>query len=317
MKISFLKLLSMTKKLVRDGGQKENFKMCMKKIIKNWVLPPSVHSLIVRFVFNARGYFSGNKKKFSLNKMSKGRHKGERCFILFPGSSIKLQDLKKLAGECVIAVSNSFVHPDYRIFRPKYHVLPPLVSSHSDMFSEEEFVAWLREMENKTLDAEMFFHIGDKRLIEKAGLFKNRIIHWNEYCPWNENDAISEIDLSCIPSIWSVSEYALSVAIYLGYSKIYLLGLDHDWFNGALVHFYDEKEHVLQPEKAKYETWLDSEFQMRRHIHIFRKYKALRVLHKEIYNANANPNSYVDVFAKVEYDLLFPRDSNIVVKANK
>jgi hypothetical protein len=276
----------------------------MKKIIKNWVLPPSVLLLMLRFVRNVKGLFSNDRKILLLNKGIKGRHKGDRCFILCAGPSIKQQDLKKLACEHVISVSNTFVHADYSVIRPKYHVVPSLLA-HSNMFSEGEFVTWLKEMECKTLDAEMFFHIGDKSLIEKYGLFKNRIIHWNEYCPWNENEAISEIDLACIPNIWSVSEYALSVAIYLGYSEIYILGIDHDWFNSTLVHFYEEKEHVLQPEKEKYETWVDSEFQMRRHAYIFRKYKALRALHKTIYNANSNHNSYVDVFKRVDYDSLF------------
>ena len=45
------------------------------------------------------------------NKQIFDRHKGERCFILGAGSSIAKQDLKKLAGEFVLSVSNTFVLP--------------------------------------------------------------------------------------------------------------------------------------------------------------------------------------------------------------
>ena len=50
---------------------------------------------------------------------------------------------------------------------------------------------------------------------------------------------------------------------------------------------------------------VDSEFQMRRHAQIFNKYKKLFALKENIYNANANPNSYVDTFPKVKYEELF------------
>jgi hypothetical protein len=232
------------------------------------------------------------------------RHRGERCFILAAGSSIAQQDLKKLAGEHVISVSNTFVHPDYELIKPQYHVLPHLLRGHGRLRPAESFVEWLRQMESKTGKAEMFMHIGDKGLVDQHALFKERVIHWNEYVPW-DGKCQSEIDLANIPSIWSVSEYAISVAIYLGFDEIYLLGFDHDWFNGLFVYFYDHNtEHAMKPDTEAL-AYVDSEFQMRRHADIFKKYKCLREMKHNIYNANANPNTYVDVFPKVDYDSLF------------
>ena len=148
-------------------------------------------------------------------------------------------------------------------------------------------------------------HVGDRGMVEKNGLFKNRFIHWVEYSvAWDDNfDA--PIDLLCVPPIWSVSELALTVAVYLGFDKIYLIGIDHDWFNGVLVYFYDHaKEHILHPDQSDL-SFADSEFQMRRHASIFRKYKYLYSMKKNIYNANANPRHYLDVFPKVEFESLF------------
>lgn len=232
------------------------------------------------------------------------RHKGERCFILGAGPSIANQNLKKLAGEHVISVSNTFVHPDYPIFKPQYHVLPNILRGHGELYPQEKFVEWLRQMEEMTLNAEMFFHIGDKVLIDSNGLFTNRIIHWNEYYPWN-GQCNFPLSLSNVPGIWSVSEFAITVALYLGFDKIYLLGFDHDWFNGPLVYFYDRNnQHALKPNEDAI-PHVDAEFQMRRHADIFKKYKCLYQMKKNIYNANANPESYVDVFPKVDFDSLF------------
>lgn len=286
----------------------------MRDFIKKWVLPPGISETIVSLMYKqpqAVQYSPEEKELLSKDETLKDRHKGKRCFILGGGSSVKEQDLKKLSGECVISVSNTFVHPDYHIFKPKYHVLPPLIRSHGELYPQDKFVEWLKEMETKTGDAEMFFHIDDRNMIDKNDLFKNRIIHWTEYCHWDENSQPA-IDLAKIPEIWSVSELAITIAIYLGFDKIYLLGLDHDWFKGLHVYFYDEKkEHILQPDKSKLD-YIDSEFQMRRHAYIFKKYKYLYNIRKNIYNANADPNTYVDVFPKVDYESLFMDKTAVV-----
>jgi len=276
----------------------------MKEFIKQWLLPPGISDAIGGLIDRRQKQKAGLNALLAKSDQIRDRHKGERCFILGAGSSIKEQDLKKLAGEKVISVSNTFVHPDYPIFRPLYHVCPS-ITGHT-MNSEKKYVEWLREMEEKTPGVEMFFHIRDRAMIVANGLFRERIIHWVEYCTWNGSPD-TKLDLSQVPIVWSVSELAITVALFMGFEKIYLLGFDHDWFNGPLVYFYDEKtEHIMKPSKEKL-AFADSEFQMRRHAEIFKKYKYLYGLKKNIYNANANPKTYVDVFPKVDYDSLFPR----------
>jgi len=278
-----------------------------RKFIRQWVIPPGLWELMSNAYSRLKRIQQPSAEITSLldeNKLLLDRHKGKRCFILGAGSSIAKQDLKKLAGEYVISVSNTYVHPDYPLLKPQYHVLPPILSGHDKLYSKEQFAEWLKEMDQKTLGAEMFFHIGDKTLIDANGLFENRIIHWNEYCPWDESCNFP-LDLSKVPQIWSVSEYAIEVALYLGFEKIYLLGFDHDWFNGPLVYFYDHKtQHVMKPSEEKLK-FADAEFQMRRHAYIFKKYKCLYRIKENIYNANANPNHYLDVFPKVNFESLF------------
>lgn len=280
-----------------------------KHFIKQWLAPPGVWQLMAKIKSGQQfGSALWNAEELTLlkkNEELKDRHVGPRCFIFGAGSSVKEQDISKLEGEFVISVSNTFVHPDFSRIKPRYHVLPPLLKSHGRFQSEENFLGWLRAMEIATDDAEMFMHIGDREMVERNGLFKNRVIHWVEYSvAWDENfDA--PINLMCVPPIWSVSELALTVAVYLGFDKIYLVGIDHDWFNGVLVYFYDHtKEHALRPDQSDL-SFADSEFQMRRHADIFKKYKYLYSMKKNIYNANANPRHYLDVFPKVDFDSLF------------
>lgn len=280
-----------------------------KQFVKQWLTPPGVWVALAKIKSSSRPQRALlNPEEFMLLEKSrelKDRHVGSRCFILGAGSSVKDQDISKLEGEFVISVSNTFVHPDFSHIKPRYHVLPTLLKGHGQIYSEEKFVNWLREMDVATGAAEMFMHIGDRAMVERNEIFKNRIIHWVEYTDgWDENFD-TPMNLMRVPPIWSVSELALTAAVYLGFDKIYLVGIDHDWFNGPLVYFYDHKvQHAMKPTEKQLE-FADSEFQMRRHAYIFKKYKYLNSMKKNIYNANANPKHYLDVFPKIDYDSLF------------
>ena len=288
--------------------------MFPNKFLKRWLLPPGIADVLAKAKRNllgetgpsdiGRGPSPHDIPLLAKTALLKDRHRGQRCFILGAGPSVKRQDLRKLAGEVVISVSNTFVHPDFPIFRPRYHVLPHILRGHERLYPREKFVAWLREMERKTFDAEMVFHIGDRDLIVSNDLFRDRVVYWVEYST-DLNDLRPEIDPSWLPPIWSVSETALTLAVYMGFESIYLLGIDHDWFAGLFKYFFDEKtEHALRPDKTNLD-YVDAEFQMRRHADIFRKYKYLFAMKKNIYNANADPNHYMDVFPKVNFESLF------------
>jgi hypothetical protein len=275
-----------------------------KYLLQQWIVAPKIWQLLSNLKSILKSVFLKHRQILKQNIALKDIHTGSRCFILGAGSSVKSQDIKKLANEYVISVSNTFVHPDFGLIKPKYHVLPPIMHAHGQLGTEEKFVSWLREMEVATGDAEMFFHIGDKHMIEKNKLFDGRTVHWIDYGFWN-GDYNRPLRLNDIPEVWSVSETAITIALYLGFKEIYLLGIDHDWFNGLFVYFYDHKtQHAVKPDE-KTIPYVDAEFQMRRHADIFKKYKYLYSIKNNIYNANANPEHYMDVFPKISYESLF------------
>lgn len=279
----------------------------MKKFIKDWVLPPKVLEKAIEIKSSI-----GNRYDKSLfNYELRDSERGNRCFIVGTGSSIKQQDLKLLKDEIVMGVSGLYNHEDIKIINPKYYVNPPIFKSHSHYYEDEKFISYLSDMDNELNDsAIMFFDISDRQIIEFNSLFSNKKIYWKSYYSWNETE-INRIDLHKMPGIFSVSESAIQIALYLGFDKIYLLGFDHDWFNGLFNYAYDIKKarkHFQETaEEVSKKHSIDSEFQMRRHAFIFNKYKKLYALKKNIYNANANQNSYVDTFPKVKFESLFEK----------
>lgn len=279
----------------------------MKQFIKDWILPPKV----LRKVIEIKSVIDNKYDKSLFNDELRNSERGNRCFIVGTGSSTKQQDLKLLKDEIVIGVSGLYNHDDIDIINPKYYVNPPIFKAHGHYYEDEKFITYLSDMDNKLEDNTiMFFDMTDSQKINSNGLFTTKKIFWKSFYNWNETE-VNSINLDSMPSIWSVSESAIQVALYLGFEEIYLLGFDHDWFNGLFNYSFDSKiarkYFKESAEEVSKKHGIDSEYQMRRHAKIFNKYKKLYALKKNIYNANANSNSYVDTFPKVKFESLFEK----------
>ena len=282
----------------------------MKKILREWLLPPAIFILVKSFIFKIKSFIKYNNIDFAKNNELENIHLGKRCFIVGTGPSINEQDLTLLENEITIGISGLFNHKDISKIKPNYYVLAPVFEYHLKYNKAENYINWLKEMDKKLPnDVIMIVHIGDKKYIEDNNIFSNKKIYWKKYVAWNKKE-IHNINLEQIPDISSVSETAVHVALYLGFDKIYMLGFDHNWFEDLHVYF-DSKEYNKYFEnigkKAVEKFGFDSEFQMERHAKIFNKYKKYYKLKKNIYNANANPDSYVDTFPKVKFESLFEK----------
>ncbi len=281
----------------------------MKQLLKQ-ILPP----LFINKLLLIKALFRNSNDNKSLDKRYndrfKNKHFNDRCFIVGTGPSIKQQDLTFLKDEMVIGVSGLFQHKDIDIINPNYYVLPPVFRGHGKLYDKDNFIQWFKNMDkalsNNTI---MILDVSDKKYIEEHNIFKNKSIVWKNYLPWNESIEIDKIDILEMPGIWSVSESAIQSAMYLGFKEIYLLGFDHTWYNDIWEHFTDDYMKDFEESKLNAcKEWVDSEHEMIRHAKIFNKYKKLYALKKNIYNANADENSYVDTFPKVKYEDLFKNE---------
>lgn len=239
------------------------------------------------------------------NSRLKDRHAGQRCFILATGPSIKQQGVRQLAGEHCIAVSNFFVHPDYRAIRPRYHCIAPF---HSPI-TEEGWQEWLKEASAATGDAAMFFGLRDLERNTRNGNFAGREKFFLNFAGPVEQLEAHGVDLTRIlPSPQSVTIMALYAAIYMGFAEIYLLGCDHDWILhlNSSAHFYDESQHALN--RGGYNEWfapgLDTYF--RDYLSLWKQYRVLGQIAQKrgIRIINATRGGLLDVFPRAEFESL-------------
>lgn len=206
----------------------------MKETFKNIWKALDIDSPEIRYLFLNR------KEKDILAKNSKYRniHKGERCFILCTGSSIASQNLLPLKNELSIGVSNFYHHKDYDIIKPQYHCIPQL--TYTPEISIETASQWFNEMHSKIGKATLFLSISEEELNRKNNLFNNRTVQYVKFTsldfPQKEIPDITKP----IPGVQTVPVMAIMLAMYMGCSEIYLLGVDFDSFKTKTYKYFYE-----------------------------------------------------------------------------
>mgnify|MGYP001074046749 FL=1 len=287
----------------------------MRKFIKTYLLPPFIWNLIAEI--KSFFYFLKFYKLISKNKNLKGIHKGKRCFILGSGPSIKKQNLKPLENEIVFALNNFYVHEDFfHIINnnslPKYYMTAPIHPPQS----EDEWRNWLSDMEkNIPNKVTMIFGINTNKininyLVKKYGLFINNIKFWyfeGKFFNFLKNNKLTGMNITKpIYSGETVSIYALIMAIYMGFDKIYLLGMDHDYFlydDESNMRMYKTSIHQKDEIKRTFGNSFYIEEFLRQY-KIFKKYDAFNTYSKsDIFNASAG--GILKVFRKVKFEDLF------------
>ncbi|NOQ31392.1 MAG: hypothetical protein GQ570_09740 [Helicobacteraceae bacterium] len=232
------------------------------------------------------------------------------CFVVAPGPSVNKQNLKLLSDKNVIAVAGLFRHQDYNHIKPKYHIWNKL-KFHIDIghYTEKEVIDLTKELHN-AIDKNtiVILDIEDKVLIEKYNLFVNNEIIWRNYIEWNEL-SIENIDLYTNPISGLLIESAIYMALYFKFENIFVLGMDKDYMcSGVNSYCYNSSSiaNVGFSKNGQYKRkrlW-DSETILKQITRSLSKLKMLYDYKKNIYNLNANKNTYVDVFPKVDYNML-------------
>lgn len=164
----------------------------------------------------------------SPNGKLKNVGKGKRCFILGNGPSLKTEDLTQLAGEDVFTVNQAARHPDFPILRSKVHLWADrnfFVWDDSKPEDKEliNFMKAVNTGDNKPL---CFFPADLQCLLEERNLHNELNIRYFYPGVVAKSDQ-EDIDFTQkIPIFNGVVLYAIALATYMGYSEIYVLGID-------------------------------------------------------------------------------------------
>jgi hypothetical protein len=151
-------------------------------------------------------------------KTFKDIHKGERCFIIGNGPSLRVSDLERLNGEYTFAANKIFVIFDETEWRPTYYCIQDFLMIETE---------W--ESLKKCIDVKHKFMAGNP-LIKKKSMLDDWLHFYINLKLFYPNFPKFSSDISKeIFEGFTVTYAEIQMAVYMGFKAIYLLGVDHSY----------------------------------------------------------------------------------------
>jgi hypothetical protein len=237
------------------------------------------------------------------NAVYANKHKGQPAFVIVNGPSLAKQDILQLKGQITFCVSGFWKHEAVATWQPTYYsMLDPHFFLNNDATQ-----AFYRSL-NERIQTSTFF----------LPLFRGYdAIHKHNFLPSERCHFVASVgfgesvcDLTkIVQSFAGVSAFALSQAIYMGCSPIYLLGFDHDYLanRGVNRHFYAGGTLPGHPlNDVAQEARLSYDDEMRANLRLWNNYRRLKAEAelRGIRVFNATVGGYLDVFDRFDFDKL-------------
>lgn len=143
-------------------------------------------------------------------------HKGQRCFIIGTGPSLTVEDLEKLKGEICFGSNRIFEIYPKTDWRPTYYM-------NQDLKLIEKYT---NEIAALKADAK-FLPVDAIKYFEESTDIDYFILKHKEFFP---NKAEFSVDLCrFLGQGFTVTYGAIQMAYWMGFSEVYLLGIDHNY----------------------------------------------------------------------------------------
>lgn len=213
-------------------------------------------------------------------------HKGQRCFIVATGPSLKIEDLDllKCNKEVCFSMNTIFYAFDKTDWRPDYFVM-------SDYVGINKYSGVLADLPVR------YQFIGDGSEAFWKNPHGENVFRYHQHYEFSFNRLPKFSDDFSLRSYMggTVTYTCMQLAVYMGFTEIYLLGVDFSYSGNKsgqkYTHFHEEKELTAigfyQYDGSSYEA---AESYTKKHgIKIY----------------NATRGGYLEVFERVDFDNLF------------
>ena len=162
---------------------------------------------------------------------------GKRCFITATGPSLTPGDLEMLRDEDTFGVNSIFLMYDKTDWRPTYYVC-----TDAPYFSK--LIDTYRISPDMLCRQDIFLNSDTKSL---NGNFTSSKIDWIEFSGWNRAfdffrpQIIDDISHGMF-AFGTVTNIVITIAMYMGYKEIYLIGADCSNLNKHFVNDVTDKD---------------------------------------------------------------------------
>ena len=167
------------------------------------------------YLFSIKQYLL-NRKTCNQLKKYRNIHKGKRCFIIGTGPSLTVEDLELLKDEYTFASNRIFeIYPRTQ-WRPTYYI-------NQDYPLLKKYVNEINELAPKAV----FLPIDVQSSYGHNPLAHFFVLRYKEFYPGDAD--FSEKLHHYMGQGFTVTYGALQLARYMGFSEVYLLGIDHNY----------------------------------------------------------------------------------------
>ncbi|MGN0521370.1 MAG: 6-hydroxymethylpterin diphosphokinase MptE-like protein [Eubacterium sp.] len=220
-------------------------------------------------------------------KKVKNKYKGKRCFIIGNGPSLVKEDLDRLKDEYCFAANMIYHSFDDTVWRPTFYNVADiqLLEAHID------------EIKNlHPIYTNGFFIVNRMSIIPKEMLSNPKnFFYYDKYIEYTDDPEFSEDAASFIANGYTVTYSSIQLAVYMGFSEIYLLGVDHNYAKTTSEASYSNliKENVFyNPPHTDKSTYA------------YRKAQKV-CTQKGVKIYNATRGGHLEEFERVDFDSLF------------
>lgn len=259
------------------------------------------------------------KELLKNNYELKDSQKEERCFILGNGPSLNEYDLSLLKKERVFVVNEFVRYEKLQDVCPDYYVIadPKFFDLNENDLLDRQFIDKINDLKKINKSIKLFVPTFCENNIKNYGWINNIDTYYFQgdlYCYKGYSEEI-RLD-KMIPAMQAVVQYAILIAIYMGYKEIYLLGTDQTNIIGNIKAYISESEaseyaFQLSDEQKR---WKNSKLTsytlpetLRGYARIFELYDELNEYceKKAVRIFNCSPNTLIQNIPKIDYKELF------------
>jgi len=261
--------------------------------------------------------FNIYKNEISKNSLIREKEKRGKCFIITSGASINNYDLKQLNNNCIITNGTLYKHPDFRSLDVDYHYIGApafaIQKGHENGFyinqcihNKKDLSRWLKRSPDGAAPlihtpfckkpSEYFFEMDSilspdtiiianvlsKKYIEHNGLYLDNEVYYFLRSQLAERDiSVDYTKLLRLPD--GGIHGCISLALYLGFQEIYILGNDYTFNPSLLLHDYDSPKFLKKIGKEEVFDYIE---------HFARVFKA------EIFSITEDDDYYIPIFSR-------------------
>lgn len=250
-------------------------------------------------------YEETSRRRPDKNKIStfKNKYAGKRAFVIGNGPSLNKLDLRKLDNEFTFGVNGIFYATDSNGFIPSFFVVE---DSHVMKDNLERINQYRAKIHR-------FFPTNYQDMIHdhsQTSFFRMNLGFYNKKSP---NYGIPRFSTDCAERIYcgqSVTMLNLQLAYYMGFSEVYLIGMDFSYqipdsatVSGHDILSNDDDPNHFHPDYfGKGKKWHDPQLDR-----VLMNYQMSKLVY-ECANRkilNATPGGNLNVFERVDFNSLF------------